>query len=470
VPDPAPTNLILVHCHDLGRFLGCYGVQTVRTPNLDAFASDGVLFEQAYCTAPQCSPSRAALFTGRYPHQTGVMGLTQKNFDWDMRAGERHIASLLGDVGYESVLVGVHHESRKGSDAMVAAQLGFDVVQQRNQRGTDVTHIATAQLERLAAGDRPFYLQLGYFEPHRLHNRTKPEDGYLGFIADYIEPDAERGVTIPPYLRDEGSARVEIAELQGAVHYLDEQVGVVFDTIHRLGLEERTIVIFTTDHGLGLPRAKASLYDPGLEVALAIRCPGRGWTGGRRVSGLVSNVDVVPTLLEALDVTIPDNISGESFLSLLDESTPPDTGREQIFGELTYHLYYDPRRCVRTEKHKFVANFTVAPGFMDSSGSWRPRTRPVADQGIHPSMELYDLEADPLEETNLADDPAYAPIRADLAGRLAAWMRETEDPLWTGPVPSPLGASTLGMLTVEVPAVSTPVKARNCSALPAQDT
>lgn len=445
-------NVVLMHCHDLGRCLGCYGVETVRTPNLDAFAAQGVQFMRSFCTAPQCSPSRAALFTGRYPHVTGVLGLSQAPFEWDMTSGERHLAALLGKVGYESVLVGVHHESRTSSSEVVAAQLGFDVVQQRGQRGEDVTALALAQLTRLAAGNRPFYLQLGYLEPHRLHNRTQPEDGYLGFIADYIEPDDSLGVTIPPYLLDEPSARVELAELQGAVMYLDQQIGAVLRTLTDLGLGEETIVIFTTDHGLALPRAKCSLYDAGLETALMMRWPAGGWIGGVSRDDLVSNVDLVPTLLEACGIEAPDKLHGVSLGPV--PFVPADGGRREIFGEFTYHTYYDPRRCIRTDRYKLIANFTVAGSFMDCSSSWRPRCRPIGPSHnpaqFHPPFELYDLEHDPLETINVADDPEWSSIRADLVERLSRWMYDTKDPLLNGPVAAPLHEFVISSLASDL--------------------
>lgn len=432
-------NILLLHCHDLGRFLGCYGVATVHTPNLDTFAADGVRFTRAFCTAPQCSPSRASLFTGRYPHSTGVMGLTSGVHAWDLHPQEQHLGQVLRANGYATVLIGVHHEARANTPEQIGQRCGMDTVVPGGS-GEEVSDRALEQLARLADAGRPFYLQVGYTEPHRLPSTTLDEPHYMGFLGDHMAPDDAAGVTIPPYLLDEPSAREELAELQGAVRYVDAAIGRVLAGLSELGLEEQTVVLVTTDHGLALPRAKCSLYDPGLETSLIMRFPERGWRGGRVCSELVSNVDIFPTLLEATGIPVSESVQGHSFLGLLDGAAFEP--RDQIFGEFTYHRYYDPRRCVRTERHKLIVNFSAAPAAMDPSQSWRPRTTPVVPlqdtAGTHPVLELFDLQVDPTELQNRADDPAYSILQGELLTRLREWMVATDDPLLQGAVASPM--------------------------------
>lgn len=439
-------NILLLHCHDLGRFLGCYGVPTVRTPVLDALAADGVRFQDAFCTAPQCSPSRASLYTGRYPQHNGVLGLTHSYFGWDLHASERHLAGRLHEQGYATALLGVHHESRRQPDPEVAARLGFDHVQTEGIAPV-VAARAVEQLTGFAAGKQPFYLQVGFSEPHRMPSR-RDEPGTMGFLGEHIEPDSSGGVTVPPHLVDDEGSRAEVAELQGAVAAMDSAVGEVLNALHRLDLEQDTIVLFTTDHGLALPRAKCSLYDPGLETALIVRAPGAGWTGGRTVSGLVSNVDIAPTILEQAGIAVPSDLDGRSLAPLISGSGP---GREHVFGQMTYHDYYDPRRCVRSETHKLIVNFSSAPFFMDPSQSWRPRSIAAglderAFIPYHPPVELYDLRSDPVELTNLAEDPEHEAVRKDLLAVLGAWMRELDDPLLAGSVTSPMQAGAMALL------------------------
>lgn len=445
-------NILLMTCHDLGRFLGCYGIPTVRTPHLDALAADGVRCAQAFCTAPQCSPSRASLFTGRYPHSNGVLGLTHADFAWDLHPDERHLGQVLQAAGYATALLGVHHESRQGPPAMVAARCGMDEVVPGG-RCEEIADRALARLARFADDGRPFYLQLGFHEPHRAPATSAAErDGlYMGFLGDHLAPDDALGVTAPPYLRDDAGARAEVAEVQGAVRALDAAVGRLLAGLRDLGLEDNTLVLFTTDHGLALPRAKCSLYDPGLEVALLLRLPARGWRGGRTVDALISNVDIFPTLLELVGLPVDARVQGRSLLPLLDGDAAWSP-RDAIYGEMTYHDYYDPRRCVRTERHKLIVNFSAAPAFMDPSQSWRPRSTTVAPadpaRAYHPLLELYDLTADPHEWRNLADDPTQSDVRRELLTRLHDWMRDTGDPLLAGAVTSPLHRRAVAALAV----------------------
>ncbi|MEB8340743.1 sulfatase family protein [Streptomyces endophyticus] len=444
-------NVLLIHCHDLGRHLSCYGAKTVNSPRLDRLSALGVTAERMFASAPQCSPSRASLFTGRWPHSNGVMGLTHADFAWDLHEGERHLATRLRDVGYRTELIGVHHESRVKEDHLIAEDLGFDSVR-TGGAAPEVAERTNAALDRLADSEGPFYLQVGFHEPHRIPGRQDPP-GIQGFIGDHMDPDDSLGVDVPPYLRPDASAREEIAELQGAIRYMDAGVGQILDRLDALDLTDDTLTIFTTDHGLALPRAKCSLYDPGLEVAFIAHWPGGGWTGGRRLTDLLGNVDVVPTLLEALGIEVDgapqSHIQGRSFLGLLDGEAGAG-GRTEIFGEMTYHDYYDPRRCVRTDRYKLIANFSSAPGFMDPSQSWQHRCTAV-DEGIghedyHPAVELYDLHADPVELDNLADRPELAAVRAQLLARLTAWMQEGGDPLLHGAVAGPLHHRTLDAL------------------------
>lgn len=427
-------NILLMICHDLGRHLGCYGVSTVHTPNVDRLAAEGVRMARSFCVAPQCSPSRAALFTGRYPHSNGVLGLTHAQFDWDLHPEERHLAGLLSESGWHAALIGLQHETRRPEG------MGFDEIVGQN---APVEDSALTGADRLAAQvgaflqrrrdqEKPFYLQVGFAEPHRVPG-TPGDFGHL-------PPDDSRGVTVPAYLVDDADARAELAAFQGAIRKVDGAVGRILGALDDCGLREDTLVVFTTDHGIPFPRAKCSVYEAGLEVCLVLHWPGGGVSGGRVLDPMIPNVDCLPTLLEMAGAPVPGNVQGRSFAPLL--RGEPYAPRPEVFGEMTYHDYYDPVRSIRTERHKLIVAFCFNRGFMDPSQQWRPRTRTrhPADPALsrHDLIELYDLAEDPLETRNLAASEAHRAVRDDLLRRLHAWMVETDDPLLRGVPPSPM--------------------------------
>ena len=427
-------NIVLMISHDVGRHLHCYGVPTVQSPNLDAIAAGGVRFARSFCTAPQCSPSRASIVTGRFPHSNGVMGLTQAQFAWDLHPGERHLARILRDAGYHTAVSNGYHESRSPHEKLGFAER-LDVGGMARQVGAGAAEWIAAQ----GRGERPFYLQLQFIETHRL----VPADTF-GY-----PPDRALGVTVPEYLVDDFGARDEFMLFQGAVKALDEGVGLVAKALDDAGLADDTLVVFMADHGIPFPRAKCSVYDPGIEAAFLMRWPG----GGRVEAGavfdpMVSNVDFLPTVMDLLDLPVAGNVQGRSLAPLLRGESYE--ARREIFAELTYHGYYEPRRCIRTDTHKLIANFTTGHLFLDPTQCWRPKTvtkNPVDPmRAFHPPVELYDLAADPLEFNNLAGDEAHAATTRELLHRLHAWMVETQDPLLDGIPLSPMHRMAMAAL------------------------
>ncbi len=238
----------------------------------------------------------------------------------------------------------------------------------------------------------PFFLSVGFIEPHRLPDPHSHPPGEHGFLSPAVEPDDALGVQVPGYLLDTPGTRLELAELQGAVRHVDAQFGRIMSALEDLKLSAGTLVIFTTDHGVAMPRAKCCLYDPGIQVAFILRLPSRpGWHGGISSHELLSNVDYVPTILDLLDIPQPADLQGISFASLLNGGNYYP--RSEVYAEMTYHDYYDPRRCIRTRTHKLIANFSSAAAFMDPSQSWRPRSDtvnpPNRATSYHPDIELY---------------------------------------------------------------------------------
>jgi N-sulfoglucosamine sulfohydrolase len=393
-------DVVLMTTHDIGRHLHCYGVASVASPNLDGLATEGVKFTQAYATAPQCSPSRASLATGLYPHTNGVMGLAHRGFDWELATP--HAAVVFAGAGIAPLLFGGQH-----------------VTQHPESLGFERMHPAGAVEEVIASqpSDRRLYVEINFDETHRPY----PRPG---------NPPA--GLVIPGYLPSGLEAMEELTAVEQAIATVDAAAGRVLAALEKSGRAEQAIVVFTTDHGLAMPRAKCTLYDPGLEVALIVRWPSGGFGRGIARSDLVSNIDVLPTLLEASGVPVPAGMQGQSLFS---------DARQAVFAEKTFHSYYDPMRCIRTATHKYIRNFETAfavevPGDVQRGPIFR--SDPSRYSTDRPSViELYDLEADPLEQLNRAGDPDMAAVEKRLKDELWRWMRDTEDPLLNGPVPSP---------------------------------
>ncbi|HET9780799.1 MAG TPA: sulfatase [Candidatus Dormibacteraeota bacterium] len=391
--------VVVMTTHDIGRHLHCYGRQSVVSPNLDALAADGTRYANAFATAPQCSPSRASLATGMYPHNNGVMGLAHRGFDWDLAVP--HAAAVFAANGFESHLfVGQHVTPYPQT-------LGFTKIHPESAALGDV-------LER--AGDNRLYLEVNFDETHRPY----PPAG-----------KAPPGLEIPVYLPDIAEARDEMTAVQQTITSMDAAAGRFLDELDTAGRLDDAFVVFTTDHGLAMPRAKCTLYDPGIEVALITRWPAGGVSGGRLQDEMVSNIDVLPALLAAAGVPVPDHVQGHTLAE----------GRELIFAEKTFHSYYDPMRCVRSRRHKFIHNFEASfavevPGDIQAGPIFR--SDPLRYSRDRPSLtELYDLEQDPGEIDNLAGRPEVAEIEKELSDRLWHWMREAKDPLLDGPIASP---------------------------------
>ena len=420
----AQPNILKITCHDLGQHIGCYGIPTVRTPNIDRIAETGIRFENSFCVAPQCSPSRASMVTGRYPHNNGVMGLTHGDFAWDLNRNERHLAGLLSDAGWRSVLVGLQHETQD-------PERMFDEIVTTSDQCEIVADHAAAFLDNRRDANQPFYIQLGFTEPHR---EPRSSSGFGKMPSDHSEK-----ATFPEYLVDEPDAQDEMMAFEGAIHRVDTAIGHVLEALDEASRTEETLILMTTDHGIPFPRAKCSPYDPGIETCFIIRWPGGPLPRGKTYDEMISNIDLLPTVLDLVDHPIPETIQGLSFAPLLTDSGSYQT-RTKIFGEMTYHDYCDPRRWIRTNKYKLIINFTTSPFFMNPSQTWRPKavSRDPPDPALeyHKPVELYDLDEDPMETNNLAEHSEYEPIRRDMLTRLHRWMKETEDPLLNG-IPAP---------------------------------
>jgi len=408
-------NIVLIDAHDLGTWLGSYGQRDVATPDLDRFAEQGARFAQHFATAPICIPSRTGIYAGRYHQSVGCYG--QDAYDDDTVMIARH----LRNCGYTTYLS------------------GWNVPNDPVWAGYQVRLPFTPDSERTRdffTGRCPHRLEGGPFFAHFSLNLV-----HRPFGDTYSQSHA-RTIKVPPYLPDCDLVRRDLACLIYKIGLLDRAVGRVLDAIHDSDLEERTLVVFTTDHGPAIARAKHTLYDSGIRTALMIRWPGVV-PEDVEIRSLVSNVDLFPTLMTVLGLPVPAAVQGRSFAPLLVGGTHEP--RQAAYSAYTWGRRaglwcYAPARSVRTVSHKLIRHYTSTPFYVDTD--WLGRFGPDRDavQAIYgapaPTEELFDLRADPWEQVNLADDPAYSEMRGLLACRLDHHLAHIGDRIVKGAVPN----------------------------------
>ncbi len=410
-------NIIYLHSHDTGRYISPYGFK-MPTPHMQQFAEEGVVFRQTFNAAPTCSPSRAALLTGSSPHSCGQLGLTNRGFN--IQDPHKHLCHTLKQAGYHTALFGVSH-LHKNVDLLGYDQRDLFEVEKRRTTDASVDKVI-AFLEQ--DHPDPFFASIGFFETHRV----------------FPDPDPEilkAGTAPPAPLPDTPGTRRDMAAYATMARNLDDHYGRILQALAKQGLAESTLVIITTDHGLAFPLMKCNLTDHGMGVLLMLRGP--GFRGGREVNGLVSQIDLYPTLCDYLEIPRPDWLEGQSLLPLVDGSQ--NEVNEEIFSEVTYHAAHEPKRAVRTPRYKYIRRYdkedTPPMANIDSSESkdvmlaFGLRERQVE------KVQLYDLIWDPHEMHNLASDPDQRETLSDMSARLDAWMVRTNDPLLQGDVPAP---------------------------------
>jgi len=427
-------NIILFITHDQGQFLGCYNApqtpNSLHTPNLDKIAKNGIRFTNYFCTAPQCSPSRGSIQTSLYPHQNGLMGLTNRG--WSLPKEFKTMPMYLKEIGYSTHLIGLNHESRNPSI------LGYDTMTERffSKKGIEITFLYNCNLvERESEkffqdhknADKPFFVNIGVEEVHRP-------------FKEWADPVAPGSVKVPPFLPDNEIIRKEFSEYYGAINRVDLTIEKIKSMLEDTGLNENTLFIYTTDHGSPFPRAKCTLYDPGIGTILLMHQPNSNiFSNGKVINNLLSNIDLLPTLIDHIGGRIPKNIAGKSFLPVLKQEQTEL--RSEIFVEKTYHEIYDPIRGIRTNSFKYIRNFEKLdtlyqmplPILMAPSGKYMKDFY----NSPRPTEELYDLRKDPLEKTNVINITEYQEIATELRERLFNWLKATNDPILKGKIPKP---------------------------------
>ena len=416
-----PNILFLFPDQMRAQAMGCMGNPDVKTPNLDKLASQGVLFRNTFANTPVCCPARANILTGKYAHKNGMIAN-----DLRLRESETTIAELLAAEGYRTGFIGKWHldggprmpgyvppgERRQGFEFWAANEVShqhFDTQYFRDSpepipikvfEAEAWTDLGIEFLQATKADDRPFFLTVQMGPPHN----------------PYVAPDEYRAMydpeklTMRPNWQEGGDSipgREEIAHYYGMVTAVDDQVGRILAELETLGIAEDTIVLVSSDHGdmLGSQgkRLKRKPWEESIGVPGIVRYPRRGQSGVE-TAAIFTHVDFAPTLLSLCGVEAPADMQGADLSPVILGAAQegPDSAFFQIFGPFDGGAVDAGWRGVRTQRYMY-ARYEDAP--------W----------------VLYDLENDPYELENLAQDPAAESIRADLDAKLAAWMERTGD-------------------------------------------
>jgi N-sulfoglucosamine sulfohydrolase len=410
--EPRP-NIVVFVADDLGwRDTEPYGNAAIHTPNIARLARAGLLVRYAFGTSPQCSPSRISILSGRFSHATRT-----EDLHTPLPEGVRLLPSLLREAGYFT-------------GHMAKTHYGPNGVRQFQWYSEETAPALPAFLD--TAGTRPFFLWVGFHEPHRPYGTAPVKGGH-----------SRERVALTPYLADTPETREDVVSYYDAIAGMDGKIGEMMAELGRRKLLDRTLVVFLSDNGAPFPREKGTLYDGGTRTPLILVWPKVVRPGTVWDRGMVSTVDLAPTLLDVVGVKPPQDMQGRSFGALL---TAPGSyaGDEYVFSERNWHDCDEHQRALRTTRYKLIRTdaYTELPlctaadiGASTSFLALRARAKAgrltQAQRRLFEAprarLELYDLEADPWEIRNLADDPAQAVRVRRLAAVLQAWMEGTDD-------------------------------------------
>ena len=396
------------------RDIGCYGGQA-HTPNIDKLASEGMRFTQCFQSAPMCSPTRHNLFTGLYPVKSGAY--PNHTFAKD---GTKSVVHYLKPLGYRLTLSGKRH---------IAPPEVFPFEYSGKNSNPDFEALDKFISECKESGI-PFCLCACSYEPHSPWNK-----------GDASRYDAAK-LKLPPYFVDTEETRENMTRYLAEITYYDWQVGQTLALLDKYALADNTLVIVVSEQGSSFPFGKWTCYDTGLQSAFIARWPGKIKPGTVN-DALIEYVDVLPTYIDVAGGTPPSALDGKSLLPVLLGKAKEH--KEYVFGEMTTRGIDNGSehfgiRSIRSRRFKYVWNFTPEMKFQNECTkssifkSWRDKaasnsdaTDKVRRYEHRPAEELYDITKDQYEWNNLADDPKYAKVKAELRRRLLDWMKAMGD-------------------------------------------
>lgn len=476
VPDASAAkkhrNVVLFVVDDQGFQAGCFGNKAIKTPNIDRLAKAGTRMMRAYATTASCSASRSVLMTGLHNHATGHYGHAHGYNHFSTYEAVRPLPVILGNAGYKTCSIGKYH---------LAPKYVYKFQDYRNDgvqgNRNSVRMAANAKKWLKEVGDNPFFLYFCTSDPHRgggpggFANYNNDPDRYPGVKAVKYNP---KDVVVPPWLPDTKECRQELAEYYQAISRLDQGLGDLMNALKETDKWKDTLLIFLSDNGPPFPGAKTNLYEPGARLPCIVRHPDQKKKGGT-CNAKICWADITPTILDYCNVTPKPGrpmrgrenagqrienaqvgprrrgkrakpqaykFHGRSFLNVIEQENPK--GIDEVYLSHTFHeitMYY-PMRVIIKGKYKLLFNIAHQLPYPFASDLYAsPTWQSVLKSGkkiygkrstyayLHrPRFELYDLEADPHEVNNLANDKEHAKALKELQTKLQAWQKRTGDP------------------------------------------
>ncbi len=446
-----PNILIMISDDQSFPHTSAYGSKMVSTPNFDRIAKEGILFNNAFCAAPGCSPSRAALLTGREIWQIEHAGTHASSF------GKEYITfmDLLAEVGYHTGSTGKAWGPgnwKKGGRTLPPAGKSY-------QGGKDGYAGGFKAFLEARPKDAPFAFWFGSSDPHRAYKKgTGRESGKTLAQAE-----------VPTFLPDTEEIRDDLLDYSYEIERFDRDCGKMLELLEATGDYDNTIIIITSDNGMPFPYAKANCNEFGIHMPLAISWK-KKHSGGMKYDGLLGFIDITATIHDVAGIQAPEEypLTGRSFLGLLTGNVDKPFRRDAVFSGRERHsssrfntLSY-PQRCIRTDQYLFVRNLKPErwPAGPGQKLTGKPGSQPGPEHGGYhdidgcpslsflienrddpeiskffhlavdkrPAEQLFDIKADPGCINDLAADPGQMETVAKLSAQLDNYLKETNDP------------------------------------------
>ena len=424
-------NIILIIADDLSAGdLGCYGNSGVKSPNIDKLASKGMRFDNAFLTAASCSPSRASMMTGRWPHSNGQTDLAtgelpSLKLPWpEFYSGVQFFPEVLKNAGYYTAHCGKwhigYHWSNPDGESAGPARKGFDFRQMTNPNTAHAS--AWVRVLEKRPKDKPFFMWLASHDPH----------------DPWVAPERHKAedVKVPPYLPDTPLIRKDLAKYYDEIARLDDDVGAVVAELEKQAVLDNTLIIFVSDNGRGVWRSKAHMYGSGMQTPFIAHWP-KVIKPGQVCNNLVSVIDLAPTFVDLAEFPKQNfTWQGRSVKDLF--SKPDKALNRYVFSERNWHGYASHQRSVRDGQYLYIRNFRPELSNLALNNYvpymyelWKKGELSDAQssQFIAPSPkeELYLRSNDPHELKNLVGNKEHSVKLDELRKAMDSWLEITGD-------------------------------------------